>query len=441
MSSYSNVTPRIIDPVFDRSNRAEFRLPAGNVYLSSMRLINIGAVTATAATNYNPVLGALCAIKSLTLFDGSEQLDTLRLAPLILAMKNLNRRNDENLSMNRFLKSVGLGYVTSGQYSTTNEALDKDDVQVRQQNPRPEAQAVAATQQKAWISLKDLLSFLGASLVVPTTIYRQLRLVIEFNDAAELKFLLSKTNAAAPASINDTLLLVDEVNDGDMKDMLMKNYKGVVYHPIETDQVRYTGTGTGADTAAENQPEVESNFLMNGFNGKKLKRLMIYNQPTDTSLFENANTLVGYGPLASVAGWKSNIQIRVNGSDILPSSGVGSSETGSCGNRRLAHAVDAWGEQNVYQGQNFTALPNQDNFIGAGGEAGKADPSLREALGQADLFGVRVDQHIRELQLRYSRTGVFGNTATTQPIDVALIGQVEKAVSLNSDGSYVVAYV
>ena len=222
MSSYSNVTPRIIDPVFDRSNRAEFRLPAGNVYLSSMRLINIGAVTATAATNYNPVLGALCAIKSLTLFDGSEQLDTLRLAPLILAMKNLNRRNDENLSMNRFLKSVGLGYVTSGQYSTTNEALDKDDVQVRQQNPRPEAQAVAATQQKAWISLKDLLSFLGASLVVPTTIYRQLRLVIEFNDAAELKFLLSKTNAAAPASINDTLLLVDEVNDGDMKDMLMK---------------------------------------------------------------------------------------------------------------------------------------------------------------------------------------------------------------------------
>ena len=54
MSSYSNVTPRIIDPVFDRSNRAEFRLPAGNVYLSSMRLINIGAVTATAATNYNP---------------------------------------------------------------------------------------------------------------------------------------------------------------------------------------------------------------------------------------------------------------------------------------------------------------------------------------------------------------------------------------------------
>ena len=441
MSSFSNVTPRIIDPVFDRPNRAEFRLPAGNVYLSAMRLINIGAVTATAATNYNPVLGALCAIRSITLLDGAEQLDTIRLAPLINAMKNLNRRNDENLSMNRFLKRFGLGYVQSGQYSVTGAALDKDDIQLRQQNPLPEGQAVAATQGKSWISLKDMLSFLGASLVVPTTVYKQLKLVIEYNDAAELKFLLSKTNAATPVSIQDALLLVDEVQDGDMKDMLMKNYKGVVYHPIETDTVRYSGTGAGADTAAESQPEVESNFLMNGFNGKKLKRVMVYNQPTDASLFENANELVGYGPLASVAGWKSNIQLRVNGSDILPGAGLGSSATGSCGNRRLAHAVDSWGEFNVYQGQNFTALPNSNNFIGAGGEAGKQDASLREALGQADLFGVRVDQHINELQLRYSRTGVFGNTATTQPIDIAVIGQVEKAVSLSSDGSYVVAYV
>ena len=40
MSSYGNITTRIIDSVFDRANlRVEFRLPADNLYLSNMRLV------------------------------------------------------------------------------------------------------------------------------------------------------------------------------------------------------------------------------------------------------------------------------------------------------------------------------------------------------------------------------------------------------------------
>ncbi len=230
MSSYTNVTPRIIDPVFDRPNRAEFRLPEGNVYLSSMRLINIGVTSTTGGAKYNPILGALAAIKSISLMDGAEQLDTVQVAPLIASIKNLNRRNDENLSMNRFLKKIGLGYVTSGQYERTTggtageEQFEKNSILVREQNPQANT-VNSASPQKAWISLKDMLSFLGASLVVPTSVFKQLRLVVEYNTPAEMQYFVTPTNAADRAVVTEGLLLVDEVNEGDMKDMLMKNYK------------------------------------------------------------------------------------------------------------------------------------------------------------------------------------------------------------------------
>ena len=438
MSSYTNVTPRIIDPVFDRPNRAEFRLPSGDhVYLSSMRLINVGVTSSTANSKYNPILGALAAIKSISLMDGAEQLDTVQVAPLISAVKNLNRRNDENLSMNRFLKKIGLGYVTSGQYARTTggvageEQFEKNSILVREQNPQASTVQQAAPE-KAWISLKDILSFLGASLVVPTSVFKQLRLVVEYNNSSELQYFVNPTNAADRAVVNEGLLLVDEVNDGDMKDMLMKNYKGVFFSPLETDTVRFLGTGAGADTAAGNTPSREQNFLMNGFNGKTLKRLMVVNRPANAATWANGAALTGYGPLASVASHGSGIQIRVNGADLLPSAGVESSSTGSCGNRRLAHAVDTWGDFNVFQGQNFTATPSQADYL---------DAEQLLAVGQADIFGVPVEQHIRELQVRYSRTAVFGNVPQTQPINLTLIGQVEKAVTLTQGGGYIVAYV
>ena len=425
MSSYSNVTPRIIDSVFDRANgRLEFRLPAGNVYLSSFRLINIGVNATPATTKYNPVLGALAAIKSITLFDGAEQLDTLRLAPLLNSLKHLNKRNDENLSMNRFLKHIGLGYVANGTYGIATNAFTKDGVKVAEQNPQSNTAG-----DKAWISLKDLLSFLGASLVVPTTLFKQLRLVIEYNSATEAAKYLDSDNATAVSTTSDALLLVDEVNEGDMKSMLMKNYQGVVYRPLETDQVVVPTTGAGADTAADAQPSQSNNFLMNGFNNKKLRRVMIVNAPTDSSTWYDTNALQGYGELASVASWKSNVQLRVNGANKLPASGIGSSADGSVGNRRLAKLVDTWGDFNIIPGQQFTQFPGSANYI--------ANGSL---VGQQDIFGCEVQEHIRELQVQFDRTGIFGNAKTTQPLNLVVVGEVEKALTLSGD-RYIIQYV
>ena len=51
MSIYSSeITTRLIDPVFDKSNfRSEYRLMNDTVYLASLRLLNVGL--SSSATN------------------------------------------------------------------------------------------------------------------------------------------------------------------------------------------------------------------------------------------------------------------------------------------------------------------------------------------------------------------------------------------------------
>ncbi len=209
MSSYGNVTTRIIDPVFDRSNlRVEFRLPADSCYLSNMRLVNVAIDSNNAATSYNPQLGALGAIRNISIFDGSVLLEQLTDATLLNAFKNVQAENDYNLSVNRFLKYNDNGYTMSGAPSFVNNTeLATNSYQLRTQNP-----VANNVGKKAWISLRDCMSFLRSSSIVPSNIFRQFRVVVEYNDAAALKYLTSVTNATVATSAY-AIFLVDEVNE------------------------------------------------------------------------------------------------------------------------------------------------------------------------------------------------------------------------------------
>ena len=92
-SLYSrDITTRIIDPQFDRENfRTEWRLPSNTVYLSNMRLIDMGIDTDNGGGQvpYNPLVGAFC-IQSIQLFDGNQLLDQLQEASIYRAFQNFN---------------------------------------------------------------------------------------------------------------------------------------------------------------------------------------------------------------------------------------------------------------------------------------------------------------------------------------------------------------
>ena len=423
MSSYSNITPRIIDSVFDRSNlRAEFRLPMDNVYLATMRLANVG-FTSNTASSYNKLLGAYGAIRQISLFDGSQLLEQVKLAPQILAFKNAKSRNDENISVNRKLKHNGIGYVVSGKDTITSNQFDVNQIKVAEQEPETEN-----TGEPGWLSLKDVFSFLDRSMIVPTGVFKQFRLVVEYNDSEALKRLCSLDNIAPYTTLNTGLLLVDEVNEGETRELMMKNYQGVVYRPLEIDTVIVPGIGGLADTAAEKSKVQSQTYLLNGFVNKRLMRVALIQEPTDVSTFINvSNEVTGFGQVCSMAQFAPQVQLRVNGMNKLAGKGI-SSETGHASSMRgLAYLTDAWGDFTLIGGQNGVNWPFWANYV--------SNETLR---GTQQYLGLAVDERINELQLQYSRTGHVSDVETSQTLRLHVVGEVERAVILGQGGYNVV---
>ena len=432
--SFSNVQSRILDPVFDRKGlRVEFRLPADSAFLSDLRLINIGVSSDNADDSPNPLLGVMASIKKISILDGSTLLDQINVAPIYNAFRNANQVNDSNLSMNRFLKYVRNGYVFQGDYTiNAGNQMDIGPPLIKEQNPQTYATS-SLNAKRAWISLKDLLPFLRSSLVLPTTIFSQLKVVVEYNSSAELKFLTTKSDATKESS-EDALLLCEEIMDGDMKDRLMSAYKGVAYRPIEHELVvadKVDPNSSLANVAGQATREQRNRYLLTGANGKKLIKIAVVQTPTDSSTWLNTNDVVANGDVGSVAQYKTGVQFIVNGVAKLPFSGMTASTTGSYANRRLAYLNDSWGIFNIINNQNAINLSTHrtQNYL-----------ETPELIGQQDYIGLLIDDNISELQLEYNRTGVVGNANLLQQLNLNIFYEVEKAVVVNSNGTYNVVY-
>lgn len=437
MSSFGNTTSRIIDPVFDRAGfRAEFRLPTDSVFMSNIRLLNVGVIT-NGNDSYNPLVGALGAIRAIAIYDGSTMLDQLQIAQPVLALKAALRRNDDNLSTGRYLSHVGTGYVAQGEYSMTDSQIDQNDVKVQLQSP----QANNANKE-AWISLRDLLDFCRSSMIIPTSTFKQLRIVVDYQPTAFINMnVLQRNDGTAVSSTSNALLVVDEVNDGELKDRMMKSYSGVVFSPLETDVVVANVPPAPADVVGADQTPITTSYLVHGFNNKHLKRLAIMQQPTDYTTWTAGSENDGFAGFASVAQWRSAYQVRVNGVNVLPGNGIAGTSSGltpplaqggSRANRTLRKMNDAWGSGNIINGQNMCAMADQISVVG--------DGQVIKSMGDMDVLACRVEQRVDELQLTYSRFGCVDNPKLNQALNLVLVGEVEKAIVMRSDGSYNIVY-
>ena len=412
----ANLTTRYIDPVFERSNlRAEFRLQPDTLYLSNLRLLGAGA-SCSVGSSYNKLVGALASIASIQLYDGNQLLDQVLQATILNAFRNQLHDNDSNLSVNRYLTYTGLGFLASG--------VDGNGggVKVREQNPFP-----ANEGEQAWVSLKAMLPFLASSLVMPTNVFKKPRLVINYSSQTDLQNSLFTENSTAPATFENLtgmVLVADEMNAGDMKDAMMSNYDGVRYSPIEHDSVILPAITGLADTAAEDEKKETRSFNVNGFNNKYLKRLVLVNTATDKTTWQTGAANKLYSNQGSLSFFKPRVQLRVNGSDLLPREGfIGH-------NRRLAQLTDAWGTQNLVNGGQFTSIEGAADVIDA--------PVDR--CGSVDYTGVKVEREVSELIVDVERSGVFGNADLNQAIRLNMFGEVAKAVVMKPDGGYQVVY-
>ena len=171
------------------------------------------------------------------------------------------------------------------------------------------------------------------------------------------------------------------------------------------------------------------NVQLNGFNNKRLERLLICKEIGTAAKELSGNEVQGVGgKYSSQACFRQKVQFRVNGRNILPRQGI----VGD--NERLAHVVDTFGECTAFVGS---------NTYGAGGTIADYLEIGRQRLGQLDYIGIYLGEYINNLQIRFERTGLNDNTLkrpTTDLLRAHCYGEVRKALIIGGPTGYRIVY-
>jgi len=424
MSLYGdqNVTTMYIDPVtFVPGARATFELDGTKLaYLPNMRLLNVGYQHTDGAANYifNPLVGAYGAIQTIRLLDGTTELSALNEAGLYRAFLNINKRNDEIISTNKLLQRSGLGW------STDNTSMENSDDKLYEtgvvdepsnrvsQNNVPEDNA-----RLGYLMLAEVFPLLATISHLPTTLFKNLRLeVVYLRNIGDNNGFDPKPPAGGMAGVRP-VLAVDVLHNPTIVSRLNKSLENATWLEVEHDLFRIPATA--GDGAAGDQNVIQTiNQKINGFNNKRLQRLLLVKQIRNAAAFQPTDTLSGFGIFGSQNLYKESLQIRVNGRNIFPRAGlVGDNE-------RLAVLSDNFGHIFSYPTSNTQGV-NGDELVQDGGDNGFA--------AQLDYDGVLVSEYITDLQINIGRTGTE-DAATLRPntsaIDVHCFGEVVKTLRL-----------
>ena len=486
MSVFSNsVKSAIIDPVFTSSTRCEFRLAnRGEAYMPTMRIGNLGlSKTAQNDNQYHFGPGAASVINRIQLLDGNEELDSLRNVSNWLTFKNSLHTNSQN--DNVFTNMVGgsLGWATGA----TGELLSNDNKLVRGlRNGAPGPETLGT------LDLREVFPILNAVSHLSTTLFPNLRVVVEYHSDPRALVNVQSANGIAGLAKSVPILIVDEIVDEALIQSLDSQFTSAAWVGIEHDQVQVPQVPNIDATKAVTLSEVQSvNLRVNGFQDKAVSRIMISKVYQDLSQYLDTPAEVGGGQsqmrglaqFGSRALHKEEFNMRVNGRNVLAGRGV----TDPASATMLLS--DTWGELNMCPGMNIesvgldskytlTAARRQaatlvpvgrpcSNWVGvgktspriltAGGILDAADPTQWAAAtlpaaqqgyftGNAAWYGLGVHDRVTDLQIQYTRTG-NASTAGGQSsspgnylaLDLHLFGEVAKRIDV-SGGSWKISY-
>ena len=397
--------------LFKDNRRAEFRLDDTNaVYLSNLRLANVG-ITGT-NDEYNFGAGSYEVIDRLSLYDGNTLLDQQLLFPIYASFKNYMKDNASNRSINHFLNGSGMGYEVGGADTTTASSKIEPTF-----GPK-EYQATAGTTFNGWLDLKECLPFLSSVPYLPTAVFKNLRLVIEYNSAVG-----TAQNTTAP------LLIGDEMMNEDVKSQLVRGFKQFQFVAVEHDSITIDAiTGLTAGTTSKLQQESK---LLKGFDNKLLNRMVVVKTPVGATEADGLSAKMVQN--ASCLMFREKENLRVNGRTLLVGDGLDTSA------KSTAMLTDVYGTANMFL--NRLNLP----LDGRGFDVLGAEP--RAILGEQDYRAFRVGQRIEQMELQFERTGVYHSTATSQTarktnaqLTLNCFGEVVKQLQVQPDSSYLIAY-
>ena len=418
----SGLKTSLIDPVYDRTNfRTEFRFTEDKVYLSNMRLLDVGVVSNDATDRqYNKLVGSYGVIKQMTLQDGNEILSSMQDFNRYSAFKSYVKKNDANNSVNTKLGKNNMGYIYEGGDSITEKLTKIQHLEVS--DPITNSTNTTAL---GWLSLRDCIPFLNASPYVPTNVFKNLRLVVEY----DTKLSSFAQNAVAKYSTLEPLLVAEEMVNSAVAMQMMKEYKSMEWTDVETDRM-YLNAVTPLDVASPNTKQTET-FLIGGYNNKRVGKVVLANVPTVEGTFKTGDFFDEFSNMGSMGMLKQSVQVLMNGSNLFP-------VPVDTANKRLAMLVDNYGDCTQPMGYGSLVDASLNDIIQESAEVLNTTDYMVFSLGGA---------RVQELQLEYSRSGqiVTGSADQqlerfNQPLILQTFAEVQKTLTLGAGGAYVIGY-
>lgn len=412
MSSAKNAVAhrtRIMEPVIDIANRrAEYRLPSDTMFFSDLRLVNVGTSTVN-ATEYNSILGAESVIQSIRLYDGATEIDAVNDFPQWRAVQKLRVSNDGAISIGRILSKNGVGYILSGTQDLTIANYAETLVVET-------AQGAGTVGQQAWVSLKAIFPFLAQVSVVPTSIFRQLRVEVEYQTSADLaNYVVDATLVNAATS--RALLLADEITSPPAQMALLEQFAATPItwkSPVEDSFL--LDANVPADNDAERVVPTDQTVRLNAFDAHYVHDLVLKITPLVTP--ESANNVNKvFGSVGSLSQYNPSVQIVVNGSNVHPREGLHGHM------RALAQLTDAIGSIDTMALQTFAGFIFNNKA---------ADDKIATTAGQVAVWATAIEQSVADLSVTVRRSGVFGNAQTYEQARVYVYGQCAKALVLGA---------
>ena len=365
MSFYSdsNVGTMYIDPKsfiagthINGSGRVNFELDGtAMAYLPNMRLLNVG-VSSNGAHLYNRLVGAYAIIRNIRLLDGKTELSACNEMHMLQGFKNINRTNSHSEVVDSKLSQNSVGWEVQGDVRKLARVEKVEGVT-----------AAEATSFKGWLDLRDIFPMLNSVSHLPTAVFKNLNIQIEYSSLLDRQILADVTahiNTARP------LLAVDVLQNPKIVAKLNGQLKSARWLEVEHDQFNIPQSVNDGGPNDQLIPQ-SVNPKLNAFNNKHVERILIAKEFQNPLKALNGNAQIGFGRYSSPACFRQIVNFRVNGRNIFPRNGI----TGN--NERLAYLIDAWGDCIAYPSSNQYGINNIANVVVDG-----ADYS-----GQLDYIG------------------------------------------------------
>ena len=418
----SKFAVQYIDPVTDITNqKSEFKLD-GKAWRSNLKLLVDLKVTGTPA--YSDLVGAYGLIRHIRLMSRGVELDSCRNANYLMAFKNVNNANEENVGIRSKLNNAKVGFQISEklQFEARNISTAKDVASVENSG-------------SAVLHLNNILPLLNSVEVFNTELFPELRVVVEYNTDEKLK-LAAVGNASTS---NRPLLIAEEVQDPAMINA-SRAFKGVQWATIETDQtIIPEQAGAGVQNVTRK---------INGFDNKKVDRLVLMKHLFPISQNYNGNNAIAFGAYSSYVQNLEKINFNLNGKPVFPNSdGLKDSA------EKSMLLADTWGRCNILpygnQSGSGAVLGRTQDITGSAiygvptVSGSDANPRLSQKIGAQDYVGLSIADHVQNLELVYERTTVV-DTQTPAPqnsaLEIRLFAEVRKSLQV-SNGNVMVSYL